>query len=295
MKSEYYQFNLGDFECVSLLDGRFNYPLEAFFTNVPKEQLAETLRQHDLSTTQIATPYTCLFVNAGRHKVIIDTGAGNLGKAAEEIFPGLDHSTTFTGYLIQSMEAAGIDPADIDTVIFTHAHPDHIGGTLDGDGNPVFTNASYFIANSEWMFWTSDNAVEQTDPVFVDFARQNLHPVQDRLNLIEDGAEIVPGIQAIATPGHTPGHIALSISSNGHSLLHAADIVLYPLHLEHPDWLPAFDMSPKEAAISKRRIFDRAAEEKILVFAHHFPPFPNLGYVVKNRSGWQWQPIRPQS
>lgn len=291
MKSEYYHFNLGDFECVALLDGCFNYPLEIFFANVSKKQVVEVLRQHNLPTKQIATPYTCLFVNTGRHQVMIDTGAGNLAENAKKIFPGLNHSTTVTGRLIQNMKAAGIDPAHIDTVIITHAHPDHIGGTLDGDGDPVFTKANYFIAKDEWKFWTSDYAAKQTNPVFVDIARQKLNPVQDQLHLVEDGAEIVPGIQAIATPGHTPGHIALRISSIGESLLHISDVVLYPLHLEHPDWIPAFDMSPENAAISKRDIFDRAAEEKVLVFAHHFPPFPSLGYVVKKETGWQWQPV----
>jgi hypothetical protein len=87
-------------------------------------------------------------------------------------------------------------------------------------------------------------------------------------------------------PGHTPGHVALSITSNDEQVLHISDVVLYPLHLEYPDWVPVFDILPEQAAGSRRRIFDRAAQERALVFAHHFPPFPNLGHVHQQEAGW---------
>jgi glyoxylase-like metal-dependent hydrolase (beta-lactamase superfamily II) len=104
----------------------------------------------------------------------------------------------------------------------------------------------------------------------------------------------VPGVRAIATFRHTPGHIALSIASDRERLLHVSDAVLYPLHLEHPEWTPVFDIHPEQASASKRRIFDLAVEETALVLAHHFPPFPNLGYVRSEEQGWSWQPIHRQ-
>jgi glyoxylase-like metal-dependent hydrolase (beta-lactamase superfamily II) len=121
-----------------------------------------------------------------------------------------------------------------------------------------------------------------TPAPMVDIARRNLEPMRDRLSLVDDGAEVVPGIRVVAAAGHTPGHVALSITSDGEQLLHISDVVLYPLHLEHPEWVPVFDILPEEAAASKHRIFDRAAEQQALVFAHHFPPFPNLGHVRKH-------------
>lgn len=290
MMAQSYRFRLGDVECVSLYDGTFNYPPEVFFATVALEELEGTLQQQGLPVERIATPYSCLFINTGRHRVMIDTGAGKLAAHAEKMFPGIDHSTTRTGQLVQSLRTAGIEPGNIDTVIITHAHPDHVGGTLDEHGNLVFANAHYFLSKDEWAFWTSDVAMAQAAPAMVAIARKNLEPLQDRLTLVEDGFEVVPGINVVAAPGHTPGHLVVAVTSAGQRLLNISDVALHPLHLQHPEWFPVFDISVGEASASKYRICDEAAETQALVFAHHFPPFPNLGYIRKIEDGWKWQP-----
>jgi len=277
VSTDSYRFKLGDYECVSLSDGSLDYPLENFFANVPKEQIQEALRQHNLPIDYITTPYTYLYVDTGGHRALVDMGAGDLGPR--------------TGRLIQNMQAAGINPTAIDTVIITHAHPDHIGGTLDDKGELVYPNADYYIWREEWDFWFSEEAFSRTPEMFVAVARKNLEPIRNRVTLLDGESEIIPGVRAILAPGHTPGHMVASISSGDEHLLYIGDTVLYPLHLEHPDWVPIYDIVPEHAAVSKRQIFDRAAEEKSLVIGQHFPPFPSLGTVVKRGRGWGWQPM----
>lgn len=271
---QHYRFQIGKFACIAASDGEAAYPPQNFFANAPKEAVEESLHQRGLPTDHIITPYTCLYVDTGEHRVLVDVGAGHL-------FPT-------TGMLLPNLKAARIEPASIDTIIITHAHPDHIGGNVDEHGAPLYPNARYFIWKEEWDFWGS--AVPAQWQKFVPFVRANLDPVKDKLVYLEQETEIVPGIHVIAAPGHTPGHFALSIISGGNQLIHVSDTVLYPLHLEHPDWVPVYDILPEKAEASKHRIFDRAAENA-LVFAHHFPPFPNLGHVIKQGKGWQWKPI----
>jgi glyoxylase-like metal-dependent hydrolase (beta-lactamase superfamily II) len=272
-----HRFRLGDFECVAISDGSVNYPPGHLFANVPKPQVEEVLRQRGLSIDYVTTPYTHLYVDTGAHRVLVDLGAGTMA-------PG-------TGRLRPNLQAAGVEPAAIDTVIITHAHPAHVGGTLDDEGKPVYANACYYIWKAEWDFWTSEVAFVKASERHVTIARRSLEPIQDRLHLVDHEREIVPGIYAVPAPGHTPGHMVVSVSSAGGRLLYISDTVYHPLHLEHPDWVPIYDIMPEEAAASKHRIFNLAAEEKALVMGQHFPPFPGLGYVVKKEKGWQWQPI----
>ncbi len=294
MASGAYQFRIGSFACAALSDGAFNYPLASFFAQVPEGEITAVLRQHHLPETQITTPYTCLYVQAGPRRILIDNGAGDLWTHAQAIFPGLDHSTTRTGLLMGSLRSIGVQPSDIDTVVITHAHPDHVNGTVDAAGNLVFPNAQYLIGREEWKFWFSEAAPSRALPVMVEVARHQLAPVRDRVTTMDDGHEIAPGLAALATPGHTPGHMAITLASEGEQLFCVADLALHPLHLEHPAWRPIYDMEPERAAASRARVLDRAAVSHALVMAFHFQPFPGLGHVRQAADGWQWQPIDTQ-
>lgn len=282
-----YHFKVGSFECTVVPDGTFTYPHpgHVFFANAPQDRLEQVLGEHHLDLSRwehYTSPYPTLVINTGRHRVLVDTGAGEMAPT--------------TGKLIPNLRAEGLGPEDIDTVIITHAHPDHVGGSIDSEGKPAFPNARYVMQKQEWDFWTSEPdlarlpVAEYIKDLILTSARNCLPPIQGQIEFVDDGAEIVPGIYAVAAPGHTPGHMALSISVNGQELLYTSDAALHPIHLEQPKWYAAVDLAPEQALDSRRRLLEKAVAENALVLAFHFPA-PGLGHVVQKGDAWKWQPI----
>jgi glyoxylase-like metal-dependent hydrolase (beta-lactamase superfamily II) len=291
MSSERYQFDVGSFECIAISDGTFAYPHPSknvfinFFVNAPEDSLARVLRGHNLVPEQweeYVSPYICLLISKERDHVLVDTGAGKLAPT--------------TGRLIPNLEAEGISPEDVDTVILTHGHPDHIGGNVDSEGKPAFPNARYVMWKNEWDFWTSNpdlSALKIDDhgkEILVKVAQTALYPIRDQLELIEEEVEIKPGIRAISAPGHTPGHMAVEVVSEGNQILHISDAVLHPIHLVQPDWFSSVAFDPKNVKTSRLMLFNKVASEDSHVIATHFP-FPGLGHIIKKVERWQWQPI----
>ena len=273
-------FTVGDIQCIAISDGALSYPPGWFFSNVPEEQLETGLRARNFPSDQVVSPYICLVVKTAKHTVLVDTGADGLAPT--------------TGRLLENLKAEGITPGEISTVVLTHAHPDHIGAVLDGEGKPAFPNAGYTMSKTEWDFWTSgpdlhgsrfDQHIKQ---LLVSCAKRNLPPLKRSMELLEGEKEIVPGVYAIPAPGHTPGHIALLISSAREQLLNLADAVLHPMHLENPTWQNIFDLNPDDAATTRRQLLDRATADNAGVLAYHFP-FPGLGRVKNKANAWGWE------
>jgi len=288
MGKESFHFQLGNFRCMVVSDGfsAYSNPARIFFVNAPKEGLTRVLRDYNIDITEwkeYVSPYPSLLINTGRHLVLVDTGEGEMEPT--------------TGKLIPNLRAEGIAREDIDTVILTHAHPDHIGGNIDKEGKPAFRNARYIMWKDEWDFWISKPNLAALDigesdkEWLIKFARDHLLPIQDQLSLIDHETEIVPGIRAVAAIGHTPGHMAVSIASGKEQLLCISDAVIHQINLEHPDWYSSYDLAPEQVIATRRRLLGRAATERALVHAYHFP-FPGLGHVIQKEDGWEWQPMR---
>lgn len=282
----YYRFVVGHFKCISVSDGTYDYNPKHLFLDMTEDEVHNLLHSQNLALNKITSPYTFLFVETAENKVLVDMGAGKLGPN--------------TGKLVENLKMAGIQPEEIDTVIISHAHPDHIGGTLDENGKPNYPNARYIIWKAEWDFWFSDEAINQVDEhlshvvpteIFMKVARGQLGPIKEHIKFITEETEIIPGVFIHFAPGHTPGHMVVSFKSDNQELFFTSDTVLFPLFLERPDVQTSIDILPDEANESKYRIFNLIAERNALVLAQHFHPFPSLGRVVKKDNGWLWQPI----
>lgn len=291
MEKNSFSFKIGNFKCMAVSDGIHTYeePSSLLFPAADKVELEGVLGKHNLQPgdwPEWKSSYTCLVVNTGQRLVLVDTGAGTI------LGPE-------TGRLALNLETVGINPGDIDTVIITHAHPDHIGGsTIDGE-EVAFPNANFFIMKEEWDFWTSVRAEKDLSelPLEEDFrqaiisiARDNLHAIEGQLELIDSEREIVPGIMAVLTPGHTPGHMMPVISSLEEELFCISDALVHPIHIVKPQWHMAADLNPKQNILTRREILNMATEREVLIHAFHFP-FPGIGQVSWDNGSWQWKPI----
>ena len=272
-----WHFTLGNFKCIAIRDGGHMVSADFLFCNAPQQELAQALQKYGLEADQLKSSWTCLLVDTGEKTLLIDTGVGS----------GISEG----GQLASQLAQEGYPPENIDLVFLTHGHGDHIGGCTDGNGKLAFSQARYLMGKVEYGFWTSEENLSKLDEGMAEFARKNLPAIQERVQLVEGGEEILPGIQVIETFGHTPGHMSLEIQSQGEALLHLADATLHEIHLEHPDWYAPVDMNPEQMIATRYKLLEQAASSRAKVLVFHFD-FPSIGYVLHDGDTWRWRSIR---
>jgi glyoxylase-like metal-dependent hydrolase (beta-lactamase superfamily II) len=249
-----FRFSLGKFDCIVFSDG-----------TLVSEEVDEVFGLN------------CLFIDTGDHKILIDTGCGEGFQAT-------------AGHLVANMAAEGVGPSDIDRIIFTHGHIDHVVGAFDSRRRPVFPNAIYIASEKEWEHWLTPPGDNELQNMFFGPARRNLVPARDRFILVKDDVEVLPGIRFIAAPGHTPGIIMVEIASDAERLLCIGDIIHAEREFVQPDYLSAFDVTPAQALATRARVLSEVTRSGVFTFACHFA-FPGLGYIRRINDVYTWQPL----
>lgn len=274
---------VGDIEVFALNDGVLRRPLgEEFVRNAPIEQVQALLARQQLPTSHVDIPFTPVLVVSQGVKYLIDTGFA-------------DNGPPTTGRLLGHLAAAGFQPGDIDHVILSHYHGDHINGLRNKAGQWVFPKARVHVPAPEHAYWMSDEKMDAAPPAAqasFDNVRRVIGSLPaDRLAIFEPGATLGPGITSQAAFGHTPGMSIFQVSSRGQSYLYLADVTNVPaLFARAPDWAVAFDMDAEMARQTRRRILAQAAQGQMLVGGFHFP-FPAFGRIAPVDQGYAFTPL----
>ena len=272
------QIKLGQFQITILHDGYMEFsPLSVFSSNADYPLLQSFLRSQNLPTNRIVLSNNIPLVRTQTQWILIDGGSG------------LKFMKT-TGSLLQNLYSAGVQPDRINAVVITHAHPDHLWGLITAR-QETFPNATYFLHHLEWRFWTDPSLIHNSPDYkhfFIRGTQKILQALKHKIQPVQGNTQVLPGITLLDTPGHTPGHSAVMIESQGEMALCVGDTLVHPwTSFEHPEWAFGHDLIPHQACSTRRRLLDMAATDYLNVLGFHLP-FPGIGNIVRHKSFYQW-------
>lgn len=280
-----YTMNVGEVEAVVISDGHLAVnPVQAEFAQrTDSSEIARTLKRHFASVSEIDLAMNILLLKKKDRIVLIDAGAGYVFGSE-------------SGRLATNLRYMGVEPDKVTDIVLTHAHPDHIGGLTDKEGNPVFPNADIYLAREEYDFWMSPNPdfsrSTMTDKahmeMLVEVAQKNIRSVTNKLHLFQKNEDLLGCLQMIPAPGHTPGHTIIRIHSGDEELYHIADVVHSEIiSFEHPEWIYNSDTDYHIGIETRRKVLAQLATNGTLFFAYHLP-WPGLGYVKSVNGRYEW-------
>ena len=278
----FYRYTIGDLKLTAIHEGYNQVPIENFVKNASLDEVRKLAEEQFFPKDAVRVTFTTTVVETGGKLVLIDTGIGDLGPAT-------------TGRWMANFKAAGFDPAKVDRVVISHFHGDHINGLRLKDGTAQFPNAEVWVGQQEWDFWIDDGRMNNA-PEAMKGAFKNVHrvfdPIAKNLNFYKPGDEVAPGIIAQAAFGHSPGHMIFAVTSGSNSLMLVSDITNHPgLFVRRPDWAVMYDMDAEMARLSRRRVLDQLASDKMQVAFYH-APFPATGHIWREGDGFRLQPLQ---
>ncbi len=254
-----------------LSDGNLRLPVSMLMASAPKDEVQAYFKKNKLSFDELEPSCNLTLVRDGDKTVLFDAGSG------ANFMPS-------AGKVVEAMEAIDLDPSEVTHVVFTHAHPDHLWGLLDDFGDPLFSEAEYMISKAEWDYWIDDetvNKIGESRQVFAVGAKRNLEAIEDQVTRFDFETEILPGIRAINTAGHTPGHAAFEIRDGSESVVVVGDVLTNPLYsFEKPNWRSGSDQDQEMGIQARNSLLDQLASDKMQMIGFHIP-YPGIGRVEK--------------
>ena len=284
----FYRYKVGSIEVTVVTDGMNRLPItDGFVLNANKDEVNAALAAVFMEKDIFVAPYNPIVVNTGAKLAVIDTGFGEAGYKA---------SQGANGQFLINLGAAGIDVNTVDTVIISHYHGDHINGLLKIDNSLAFPNAEILVPAPEHKYWMDDGELSRASTpriqdLFKNARRVMRGEVLKRLRTYEWDQEVIPGIMAVGTPGHSPGHTCHILTSGTTKVYVQGDLTHAPyLFVRNPGWHPFFDQDPTQAEAIRRKVYDMLVAEKMLVQAIHYP-FPGLAHIEKTPTGYRENPV----
>lgn len=268
----------GEFEILPLSDGHLMLPARLFAPNAEESARAAAFAAAGHTGDQIRRPLNVTLIRKGDEQILIDVGSGPRFMAT-------------AGKLIDDVDANGVDREAITTVVFTHAHPDHIWGATDDFDELVFPNARYLISEEEYNYWMADDILSKLPEDrqgFATGAQRNINAVKDKLETFKPGADIVTGVTTLETGGHTPGHISLEISQGNESFIVLGDALTHHIvSFQYPDWISGNDHEPERAIKTRQKLLDKMANENTRLIGYHLPD-PGVGRVERDGTAYKY-------